>query len=86
MPGKTYDLAIIGGGVNGCGIARDALRYRRRQTASKPRHFTLLATKPAYPHLDNDGQGRIDDLCRLFSPTGFANPMMASPELQTPGF
>ena len=24
MPGRTYDLAIIGGGVNGCGIARDA--------------------------------------------------------------
>src|SRR5437762_4245299 len=24
LPGKTYDLAIIGGGVNGCGIARDA--------------------------------------------------------------
>jgi glycerol-3-phosphate dehydrogenase len=24
-PTKTYDLAIIGGGVNGCGIARDAV-------------------------------------------------------------
>jgi glycerol-3-phosphate dehydrogenase len=23
-PGETYDLAIIGGGINGCGIARDA--------------------------------------------------------------
>ena len=22
--GQTYDLAIIGGGINGCGIARDA--------------------------------------------------------------
>jgi glycerol-3-phosphate dehydrogenase len=24
MPGQVFDLAIIGGGVNGCGIARDA--------------------------------------------------------------
>ena len=24
MPGSSYDLAIIGGGINGCGIARDA--------------------------------------------------------------
>jgi glycerol-3-phosphate dehydrogenase len=24
LPGNTYDLAIIGGGINGCGIARDA--------------------------------------------------------------
>lgn len=24
MSGRTYDLAIIGGGINGCGIARDA--------------------------------------------------------------
>ncbi len=24
MPGQIFDLAIIGGGVNGCGIARDA--------------------------------------------------------------
>jgi glycerol-3-phosphate dehydrogenase len=23
-PGATFDIAIIGGGVNGCGIARDA--------------------------------------------------------------
>ncbi|MEQ9126079.1 MAG: FAD-dependent oxidoreductase, partial [Alphaproteobacteria bacterium] len=23
-PGETYDLAIVGGGVNGVGIARDA--------------------------------------------------------------
>ncbi len=22
--GKVYDLAVIGGGINGCGIARDA--------------------------------------------------------------
>jgi len=25
MPGQVFDLAIIGGGVNGCGIARDAV-------------------------------------------------------------
>ena len=24
MPESVYDLAIIGGGVNGCGVARDA--------------------------------------------------------------
>ena len=24
MSGQTYDLVIVGGGVNGCGIARDA--------------------------------------------------------------
>jgi glycerol-3-phosphate dehydrogenase len=24
MPGNLYDLAVVGGGVNGCGIARDA--------------------------------------------------------------
>ena len=24
-PGRTYDLAVIGGGINGCGIARDAV-------------------------------------------------------------
>ena len=24
MSGSVYDLAIIGGGINGCGIARDA--------------------------------------------------------------
>jgi NAD+ kinase len=56
------------------------LRCRRRQTALKWTPFTLFATKPAYPHLDNDGQGRIDDLRRLFSPTGFATVMAASHE------
>ena len=25
MDGQTYDLVIVGGGVNGCGIARDAV-------------------------------------------------------------
>ncbi|HEV7481249.1 MAG TPA: FAD-dependent oxidoreductase, partial [Roseiarcus sp.] len=24
-PGATFDIAVIGGGVNGCGIARDAV-------------------------------------------------------------
>jgi glycerol-3-phosphate dehydrogenase len=24
LQGRVYDLAIIGGGINGCGIARDA--------------------------------------------------------------
>jgi len=54
-------------------------RYQRRPTALKRTPFTLFATKPAHPHLDNDGQGRIDDLRKLFSPTGFATSMVASP-------
>jgi hypothetical protein len=45
-----------------------------------------IRDKPAHPHLDNDSQGRIDDLRRLFSPMGFATVMAASAELQTLGF
>jgi hypothetical protein len=45
-------------------------RYQRRQTALMRTPFTLFATKPAHPHLDNDSQGRIDELRRLFFADG----------------
>jgi hypothetical protein len=46
------------------------MRLQRRQAAPKRTPFTLFATKPPLPHLDNDGQGRIDDLRKLFFADG----------------
>jgi glycerol-3-phosphate dehydrogenase len=43
MPAPVFDLAIIGGGVNGCGVARDAAGlglsvYLCEQKARRPMH------------------------------------------------